>query len=57
MRGNEVLLEAVSENVCITLDGRPRRLPPLLAQKIAPYLPMRADAVVAAMPARELVDA
>lgn len=42
VRGNEVLLEAVSENVCISLDGRPRRLPALFAGRIAPYLPSRA---------------
>lgn len=39
MRGNETLLEAVSENVCVGLDGRPRRLPQVLAERIAPYLP------------------
>jgi acyl-CoA thioester hydrolase len=39
MRGNEVLLEAFVENVCVSMDGRPRRLPRLLAERIAPYLP------------------
>ena len=57
MRGNEVLLEAVSENVCIAMDGRPRRLPPFLAEKIAPYLPARLEPIVAAEPVREVAGA
>lgn len=57
MRGNELLLEAVSENVCIALDGRPRRVPAFLAEKIAPYLPARIAAVEPAALVRELVDA
>jgi acyl-CoA thioester hydrolase len=39
MRGDQKLLEAVSENVCVGLDGRPRRLPQMFAERIAPYLP------------------
>jgi acyl-CoA thioester hydrolase len=37
-RGDELLLEAVSENVCIRLDGRPRRLPQMMVERLAPYL-------------------
>jgi acyl-CoA thioester hydrolase len=37
-RGNELILEAGVENVCVSLDGRPRRLPPILLQRIRPYL-------------------
>lgn len=39
VRSGETLVDAVSENVCVDLDGRPRRLPTLFVQKIAPYLP------------------
>jgi acyl-CoA thioester hydrolase len=39
LRGGETLIEAISENVCVGLDGRPRRLPAMFAQKIAPFLP------------------
>lgn len=39
LRGNETLIEAISENVCVGLDGRPRRLPAMFMQKIAPFLP------------------
>ncbi len=58
MRGNAVLLEAVSENVCISLDGRPRRLPAFFAERIAPYLPVRVPVVAqVATPMRELAEA
>jgi acyl-CoA thioester hydrolase len=57
VRGNELLLEAVSENVCIGLDGRPRRLPVFFAEKIASYLQPRAETMIAATPVRDLVDA
>ena len=40
LRGGETLIEAISENVCVGLDGRPRRLPAMFAQKIAPFLPV-----------------
>lgn len=39
MRGNELILEAQVENICVSLDGRPRRLPAELTQKMAAYLP------------------
>lgn len=50
VRGNETLLEAVSENVCVGLDGRPRRLPQVFAERIAPYLPQAIRPVVQAEP-------
>lgn len=52
MRGNETLLEAVSENVCVGLDGRPRRLPHLFIERIAPYLPQAIRPVAQAEPER-----
>lgn len=39
MRGNELIIEAQVENVCVSLDGKPRRLPAELVQKMAAYLP------------------
>lgn len=45
MRGGELILEALVENVCVSLDGRPRRLPKLLMERVAGYLP---ETVVAA---------
>jgi len=39
MRGNELIIEAQVENVCVSLDGKPRRLPAELVQKMATYLP------------------
>ena len=57
MRGNETLLEAVSENVCVGLDGRPRRLPQLFAERIAPYLPLAIRPVAQPEPVRELAAA
>jgi acyl-CoA thioester hydrolase len=59
-RGNELILEAAVENVCVTLEGRPRRLPNWLMHRLEPYLenpsirrPLRPanddEAVVAAM--------
>jgi len=44
MRGDEMLFEAVSENVCVGLDGRPRRLPQVFMQRIAAYLPVETSA-------------
>lgn len=37
-RGSEVLLSATVEAACITPDGRPRRPPAGLAEKLTPYL-------------------
>jgi len=37
-RDGELLTTAEVEVVCIHLDGRPRRAPPELAEKIRPYL-------------------
>jgi len=37
-RGNELILEAGVENVCVNLDGRPRRPPGALMQRLRPYL-------------------
>ena len=56
-RGGDTLIEAVSENVCVGLDGRPRRLPAVFAQKIAPFLPeavrMSSEPAVKGVVARE----
>jgi acyl-CoA thioester hydrolase len=38
LRGDEVLVEAVVEAACITLDGRARRPPAGLHEKLKPYL-------------------
>ncbi len=38
-RGGELILEALVENVCVSLDGRPRRLPKLLSERVAAYVP------------------
>ena len=38
VRGDETLCEARVEVACIGLDGRPRRPPPGLAMRLAPYL-------------------
>jgi acyl-CoA thioester hydrolase len=37
-RGDEVLLEAKGEAVCITLDGRPRRPTAQMLAQLAPWL-------------------
>ena len=37
-RGDEVLIEAVVEVVCITLDGRARRPPRAMHETLKPYL-------------------
>ena len=39
VRGEDPILEALVENVCVSLDGRPRRLPKLLTDRLARYLP------------------
>ncbi|HVY88009.1 MAG TPA: YbgC/FadM family acyl-CoA thioesterase [Hyphomonadaceae bacterium] len=38
-RGNELILEAEVENVCVTLEGRPRKPPAELLQRVRAYLP------------------
>ncbi|HEX3917485.1 MAG TPA: YbgC/FadM family acyl-CoA thioesterase [Caulobacteraceae bacterium] len=38
LRGEGLIAEAEVEVVCIRLDGRPRRPPPELTRKIAPYV-------------------
>ncbi len=38
-RGGDKILEALVENVCVSLDGRPRRLPRLLTERVAAYVP------------------
>jgi acyl-CoA thioester hydrolase len=38
VRGGELIAEAEVEVICIRLDGRPRRPPPELTRRIAPYL-------------------
>ena len=37
-RGEDKILEALVENVCVSLDGRPRRLPRLLTERVAAYV-------------------
>ncbi len=37
-RGGELILEAHVENVCVSLDGRPRRLPRLLTERLAGFV-------------------
>ena len=37
-RGNELILEAAVENVCVSLEGRPRRLPTWVMHRLEPYL-------------------
>ncbi len=58
VRGHQTLIEATSENVCVGLDGRPRRLPHLLLQRISPFLPdaahPAAEPGLHAAPVREL---
>jgi acyl-CoA thioester hydrolase len=39
MRGNELILEAKIENVCVSMDGKPRRLPADLVRRMSAYLP------------------
>ncbi len=38
LRGGELIAEAEVEVVCIRLDGRARRPPPELTERVAPYL-------------------
>ena len=38
LRGGELIAEAEVEVVCIRLDGRPRRPPPELTERVAPFL-------------------
>jgi acyl-CoA thioester hydrolase len=44
MRGNALILEAHVENVCVSLDGKPRRLPAELVRRVSAYLPDAAPA-------------
>lgn len=37
-RGNELILEAAVENVCVSLQGRPRRLPTWVVHRLEPHL-------------------
>lgn len=37
-RGNKLILEAAVENVCVTMQGRPRRLPKWLMHRLEPHL-------------------
>jgi acyl-CoA thioester hydrolase len=37
-RGADLILEATVENVCVSLDGKPRRLPAFMADRLRPYL-------------------
>lgn len=39
MRGCEAIIEADVENVCVSLDGRPRRVPEHVLGRMAAYLP------------------
>ena len=38
LRGGELIAEAEVEVICIRLDGRPRRPPPELTERVAPFL-------------------
>jgi acyl-CoA thioester hydrolase len=37
-RGNELILEAAVENVCVSMEGRPRRLPTWVMHRLEPHL-------------------
>jgi acyl-CoA thioester hydrolase len=37
-RGNDLILEAAVENVCVSLQGRPRRLPRWMLHRLEPHL-------------------
>ena len=37
-RGNELILEAAVENVCVSLEGRPRRVPTWMMHRLEPHL-------------------
>lgn len=39
MRAGEMFIEANVENVCVSFDGRPRRLPSEIVQRMSAYLP------------------
>ncbi|HEX5005671.1 MAG TPA: YbgC/FadM family acyl-CoA thioesterase [Hyphomonadaceae bacterium] len=49
-RGNELILEAAVENVCVSMEGRPRRLPTWMMHRLEPHLDpaLRPRQVVAA---------
>ena len=48
--GNKLLVEAAVENVCVSMDGRPRRLPTWMMHRLEPHLDpaLRPRPVVAA---------
>ncbi|MFT3725394.1 MAG: YbgC/FadM family acyl-CoA thioesterase [Hyphomonadaceae bacterium] len=56
-RGGELILEALVENVCVSLDGRPRRIPRLLNERVAAYLPETVVVVANDLAERVLVAA
>jgi acyl-CoA thioester hydrolase len=37
-RGNDLILEAAVENVCVSMEGRPRRLPTWMMHRLEPHL-------------------
>ncbi len=37
-RGNDLILEAAVENVCVSREGRPRRLPTWMMHRLEPFL-------------------
>jgi acyl-CoA thioester hydrolase len=39
-RNGELILEALVENVCVSLDGKPKRLPRMMCERLAPYVPV-----------------
>ncbi len=43
-RGSDVIMEANVENVCVSFDGRPRRVPAEVLQRMSSYLPDAAPA-------------
>ena len=38
-RGGELILEALVENVCVSLDGKPKRLPRVMLDRLGEYVP------------------
>jgi acyl-CoA thioester hydrolase len=50
-RAGQLILEAHVEDVCVSLDGRPRRLPKLLCERIAAYARVNTVASDVATPA------
>jgi len=50
-RAGQLILEAHVEDVCVSLDGRPRRLPKLMCERIAAYARVNTVASDVATPA------